>query len=52
MSFSRFLIELKNMLIYTSDTNHPTLSQSFINDLNKKHFWNCLCYLPNANMTV
>jgi hypothetical protein len=40
------------MLIYTSDTNHPTLSQSFINDLDKKHFWNCLCYLPNANITV
>jgi hypothetical protein len=40
------------MLIYTSDTNHYPPSQSFIDDLNKRHFWNCLCYLPNANITV
>jgi hypothetical protein len=40
------------MLIYTSDNNNNILSQLFIDDLNKKHFWNCLFYLPNANITV
>ena len=40
------------MLVYTSDANHYPPSQSFVDDLNKRHFWNCLCYLPNANITV
>jgi hypothetical protein len=40
------------MLLYTSDTNHYPPSQSFIDDLNRKHAWNCLCYLPNATITV
>jgi hypothetical protein len=40
------------MLIYTSDNNDNSLSQSFIDDLYTKHLWNCLFYLPNANITV
>jgi hypothetical protein len=40
------------MLIYTSDNNNNILSPSLINELNNKHLWNCLLYLPNGNMTV
>lgn len=43
------------MLIYTSDNsnyNNYLLSQTFIDDLNKNHFWTCLFYLPNANINV
>ncbi|UJR27464.1 hypothetical protein I4U23_008751 [Adineta vaga] len=52
---TKSLIELKNMLIYTSDnvTNTDSIfSQSIIDDLDKKHLWNCLFSLPNASFTI
>jgi hypothetical protein len=40
------------MILYTSENSNNILSQSLIDDLNKKHLWNCLFYLPNGNITV
>lgn len=48
----RSIIELRTLAIYTSEMDLDTSSPSFIDDLNRKHFWNCVCYLPNANLTV
>ncbi|CAF4617966.1 unnamed protein product, partial [Rotaria sp. Silwood2] len=50
-SETKTLIELKNMLIYTSNNNN-ILSQSLIDDLSRQHLWNCLFYLPHANITI
>ena len=52
ISSFRSIIELRTLAIYTSEMDLETSPPSFIDDLNKKHFWNCLCYLPNANLTV
>ncbi|CAF1319950.1 unnamed protein product [Adineta steineri] len=49
---SKSLIELKNMLIYTSNNQDNVSSESLIDNLDKKHVWNCLFYLPNANATI
>ncbi|CAF1097053.1 unnamed protein product, partial [Rotaria sordida] len=51
-SETKRLIELKNMVIYTSDDNNNISSQSLIDDLSRRHLWNCLFYLPNANITI
>ena len=51
-SSSRSVVELRTLAIYTSETDQETFSSSFIDDLSERHFWHCLCYLPNANLTV
>ncbi|CAF1993052.1 unnamed protein product [Rotaria magnacalcarata] len=50
-SQTKTLVELKNMLIYTSDKNN-ILSQPLVDELNRQHLWNCLFYLPNASITI
>ncbi|CAF0759960.1 unnamed protein product [Adineta ricciae] len=49
------MIEVKNMLLYTADSVISTdsiFSQSIVDDLDKKHLWNCLIYLPTANVSI